>query len=41
VQNAYILVGTPERERPLGELVTDGRVILRWILEKLRCEGVD
>jgi hypothetical protein len=29
-----ILVGKPEGERPLGRLCIDGRIILKWILEK-------
>ena len=33
-----VLVGKPERKRPLGEQDVDGRIILRWILRKW--EGV-
>ena len=29
-----VLVGKPERERPLGDPDVDGRIILRWILRK-------
>jgi hypothetical protein len=35
-RNAYrILVGKPERNRPLGKLDVDRRTILKRILEKL------
>jgi hypothetical protein len=35
VRGAYnILVGRPERRRPLGRLGVDGRTTLRWILGK-------
>jgi hypothetical protein len=29
-----VLVGKPERKRPLGRPEVDGRIILRWILRK-------
>jgi hypothetical protein len=29
-----ILVGKPERQRPLGRLGIDGRIILEWIVRK-------
>jgi hypothetical protein len=33
--NTYrILMGKPEEKRPLGGLHIDGRIILKWILEK-------
>jgi hypothetical protein len=35
-KNAYrVLVGNPERKRPLEDLDVDGRTLLRFILEKL------
>jgi hypothetical protein len=35
IRNAYkILVGKPEGRRPLRRPSVDGRVILKWILEK-------
>jgi len=33
-----VVVGKPERKRPLGDPDVDGRIILRWIFRKL--EGV-
>jgi hypothetical protein len=34
-KNAYrILVGKPDGKRPLGRLDVDGRIILKWILER-------
>jgi hypothetical protein len=30
-----VLVGKPERKRPLGRPDVDGRIILRWIFRKL------
>jgi hypothetical protein len=34
-RNAYrIFVGKPEGKRPLGTLEVDGRIILKWILER-------
>jgi hypothetical protein len=33
--SAYsVLVGKPEGERLLGDLGIDGRILLKWILEK-------
>jgi hypothetical protein len=29
-----VLVGKPERKRPLGDPDVDGRIILRWIFRK-------
>jgi len=29
-----VLVGKPERKRPLGDPDADGRIILRWIFRK-------
>jgi hypothetical protein len=29
-----ILVGKPEGKRPLGRLDTDGRIILKWVLDR-------
>jgi hypothetical protein len=29
-----VLVGKPERKRPLGDPRVDGRIILRWIFKK-------
>jgi hypothetical protein len=29
-----VLVGNPERKRPLGRLNMGGKIILKWILEK-------
>jgi hypothetical protein len=35
MKNEYrILVGKPERKRPLRRQGMDGRIILNWILEK-------
>jgi hypothetical protein len=33
-----VLVGKPERKRPLGDPDVDGRIILKWMFRKL--EGV-
>jgi hypothetical protein len=34
-RNAYrVFVGKPEGKRPLGRLEADGRIILKWILER-------
>jgi hypothetical protein len=30
-----VLVGRPERKRPLGRTTTDGRIILKWISQKV------
>jgi hypothetical protein len=39
-RNAYrILMGKPQTKQPLGSLGVDGRVILKWILEK--SDGVE
>jgi hypothetical protein len=35
MKSAYkILVGKPERKRPLGRLCIDGMIILLWLLSK-------
>jgi hypothetical protein len=39
VRNTFkILVRRPQRKRPLGTLVINGRMILKWFLEKIMCE---
>jgi hypothetical protein len=30
----WVLVGKPERKRPLGDTGVDGRILLRWIFGK-------
>ena len=30
-----VLLGKPEGKRPLGRLVVDGRIILKWVCKKL------
>jgi hypothetical protein len=30
-----VLVGKPEGKRPLGRLIVDGRIILKWMCKKL------
>ena len=35
-----VLVGKPERKRPLGSQDIDERIILRWILRKWELDGV-
>jgi hypothetical protein len=35
MRNAYkIFVGKPERKRPVRSPSVDGRIILKWVLEK-------
>jgi hypothetical protein len=41
-RNAYrSLVGNPEGKRPLGRLDVEGRIILKWILERMGWYGLD
>lgn len=35
MKNVYrILIGNPVQTRPLGDLILDGRIILKWISEE-------
>jgi hypothetical protein len=41
-RNAYrVLVGKGDRKRPFGKLGMDGRIILKWILNRLGACGLD
>jgi len=40
-RNVYgILLGRPERKRPFGRPIVDGRILLKWILRR-RMRGMD
>jgi hypothetical protein len=41
-RNAYkIFVGKPEGKRPLRTLHVGGRIILRWIIDRMKWYGSD
>jgi hypothetical protein len=41
-RNAHrILMGKPEVKRPLEDIDVDGRIILKWILDKMEWYGLD